>query len=170
MSISLAAARKLCTKPEFNLVQHGTKQGMKQLTPARLRQKVTRARTLREKYRDLTKQQRGEARGKRQAKGARPAQSSDNTRKKAEIFDELLSRFQQQLELVEASQQEGQAQSAAAHAKTARPTDRAKRRKKKHESTEAIRHQKAMKRASEQKIHGHVSSAGRRNQARRDSR
>jgi hypothetical protein len=98
MAITRSAAQRLCTQPEFELFEASMPANARQLTPGRLRQKVERARRLRDKYRDLAKRQRLEARGKRTPQRARPAAGNENTVRKAELFDEVLQRFQRQLE------------------------------------------------------------------------
>jgi hypothetical protein len=97
VAISKNRARQLTTKREWELLEKSWGSDLKAITPGRLRQKVQRARTLRDKYRDLAKQQAGEARGKRGARSTRPAQSNQNTVLKAQIFDEALGRFQERL-------------------------------------------------------------------------
>lgn len=97
MPISRLTAQRLCTKPEFELVEASFPARAKQLTPGRLRQKVVRARKLRDKYRDLAKRQRLEARGKRAPQRSRPAQGNENTDRKAQLFQETLDRFETQL-------------------------------------------------------------------------
>jgi len=97
MTISKREARPLCTKREWEMLSQSWEPELSRVTPGRLRQKVQRARTLRDKYRDLARQQAGEARGKRDAKSTRPAQGNRNTELKARIFDEALERFQARL-------------------------------------------------------------------------
>ena len=94
MAVSASRARTLCTASELNLVKWSSPRQIKSLTPAKLKDKIDRARKLRDKYRDLSKKQRGEARGKRKPTGRRPAQSNENTVEKAELFAEVLDRFQ----------------------------------------------------------------------------
>lgn len=102
MAISKPAARKLTTQSEWTLLEASYPSRVRELTPARLRQKITRARKLQDKYRDLARQQRGEARGKRRVKGTSPAEGNANTRAKQELFSDALSRFEAQLARVEA--------------------------------------------------------------------
>ncbi len=101
MAISKKQARPLCTQREWELVSDSWNPELQQLDASRLRQKVQRARTQRDKYRDLARQQAGEARGKRASRSTRPAQSNESTRRKAQIFDEALERFQERLAEVE---------------------------------------------------------------------
>jgi hypothetical protein len=102
MTQTKAMARKLATKAEWVLLERSFPPLLKEITVGRLKQKVTLARKLQDKYRDLARQQRGEARGKRRAKGARPAAGNANTMVKHEIFAEALSRFETQLAKLEA--------------------------------------------------------------------
>jgi hypothetical protein len=90
-------ARRLCTAREYELVEASFPENIRQLTPSALRQKVDRARKLRDKNRDLLKRQRLEVRGKRAPRRVRPAQGTANTEKKADIFDEVMQRFQDAL-------------------------------------------------------------------------
>jgi hypothetical protein len=90
-------ARRLCTAREYELVEASFPDNIRQLTPSKLKQKVERARKLRDKNRDLMKRQRLELRGKRSPRGARPAQGTANTEKKADLFDEVMQRFQDAL-------------------------------------------------------------------------
>lgn len=101
MAISKREARPLCTKREWELLVHSWNPELARVTPGRLRQKVQRARTLRDKFRDLARQQKGEARGKRDPKSTRPSRSNRNTELKAQIFDEALERFQARLAVIE---------------------------------------------------------------------
>ncbi len=97
MPVSRARARQLTTRREFEFLEKSWGRELEAITPGRLRQKVQRARTLRDKYRDLAKQQAGEARGKRSQRSTRPSASNRNTELKAQIFDEALERFQARL-------------------------------------------------------------------------
>jgi len=97
MAVSKARAKQLTTKREFELLEASWGRELSSLSPARLRQKVQRARTMRDKFRDLARQQAGEARGKRDPKSTRPARSNQNTKLKAQIFDEALGRFEERL-------------------------------------------------------------------------
>jgi hypothetical protein len=94
MAISRSSAERLCSGPELELVEASYPANAKQLSPARLQQKIQRARRLRDKYRDLAKQQRGEARGKRQARSTRASRGNENTVRNAQLFAEVLDRLQ----------------------------------------------------------------------------
>jgi hypothetical protein len=94
MAISRSTAARLCTGAELELVDASSASRIRQLTPGRLQQKVRMARRLRDKYRDLARRQRLEARGKRAPQRSRPARGNVNTERKAELFDEVLARFE----------------------------------------------------------------------------
>jgi hypothetical protein len=95
MAVHHATARKLATQTEWTLLQSSYGRPLDALSDAQLKQKVARTRTLRDKYRALAKQQRGEARGKRKPKSTRAAQGNANTKLKAAMFAEALGRFQE---------------------------------------------------------------------------
>lgn len=94
MAVMPKNARQLCTKPELQLIRSSLATSAERLTPAQLRQKISRARKLRDKYRDLARRQRRESRGKQGPRGARPSQSNENTARKAEFFADTLDRFE----------------------------------------------------------------------------
>jgi len=192
MPVHHATARKLATGTEWALVQASYGHRITALTPARLKQKVARARKLRDKYRDRARQQRGEARGKRGARATRAAQGNANTVIKRRMFAEALERFETRLAYLMTTT----ARDAARGAKTAKR--RARRPKGKIEpmvppqeagdpwvadeaaAMTAARAHSAESRGTrkQQKLlhqsalahQGHVGSRGRRNQARRDAR
>lgn len=97
MAINMQRARTLCTASEYELVRASGKREIGTHTPARLRQKVSRARKLRDKYRSLASRQTGEMRGKRAPRSGKPAGDNRNTETKAEIFQEALDRFEEAL-------------------------------------------------------------------------
>lgn len=101
MPITRAEARQLSTKPEFDLYVASTPTEVKSHTATRLKSKIDRSRKLRDKYRDLAKRQRLEARGKKAPSGTRAAQGNQRTVRKAELFAEVLERFEKRLEVVE---------------------------------------------------------------------
>jgi hypothetical protein len=94
MAISRSSAKRLTTKPEWELVEASISTNARELSTARLRQKLSRARKLRDKYRDLARRQSGEARGKRKPQRTRGAQGSDNTERKLQLFREVVDRFE----------------------------------------------------------------------------
>jgi hypothetical protein len=191
MAHTRTAARKLATQAEWALLEVSFPPLLKEITPGRLKQKITRARKLQDKYRDLARQQRGEARGKRQATGTRAATGNANTVAKQEIFTEARERFEAQLEKLEAkvakelARKEAAADKKAASRekaalKMARTTATAAKRaatKATNTARQAVskasrgaRKAAGLSRTSRVKHQGHASARGRRRQARRDSR
>lgn len=198
MAHTKTAARKLATQAEWTLLEVSFPPLLKDITPGRLKQKITRARKLQDKYRDLARQQRGEARGKRQAKSTRAAAGNANTVIKQEIFTEARERFEAQLAKLEAkvakelARKEAAAEKKAAKAekqaaKLAKPAKTSARktgvatkraaskattsaRKAVSKASRGARKAAVFTRTSSAKHQGHVGSRGRRRQARRDSR
>jgi hypothetical protein len=100
MAISMQRAKTLCNASELELVRASTRQEIGKLSAARLRQKETRARKLRDKWQDQTKNQKRSAQAKT---GSRAASANKNSAAKAELFDEVLGRFSTRLAKVEAA-------------------------------------------------------------------
>ncbi|MBX3323599.1 MAG: hypothetical protein KF757_11475 [Phycisphaeraceae bacterium] len=94
MTITIARAKAICSKPELGLVHWSTRQRVKDLTPSRLAQKLALARKLRDKYRDLVNQQTREQRGKSTRTRTRPVGDNKNTHLKLQLFQETLDRFE----------------------------------------------------------------------------
>ena len=92
--IKTPTARRLCTKVELNLYLESLPRAVKDVTPARLKQRVQRARTLRDKYRGQAKDQARAARGKGPARGKSTTGVALRTQQKAELFAEVLERYQ----------------------------------------------------------------------------
>jgi hypothetical protein len=182
MPITTREARQLSTAGEWTLVQASQADRIRALGPARLKGKIARARTLRDKYRDL---------GKRQHRKAQPARSGGpyealnvRTRRKAELFEQVLGRFEAELER-QAAQAAKTAESGAS-AGTRKKTRAGSGTKKKarrgasaskppRAKVKRTRGPKVPKsavgtRSGQRRIHAHVASAGRRRQVRRDSR
>jgi hypothetical protein len=94
MAISMARAKVLCNAGELGLVRASSRQEIGKLSAAELRRAETRARNLRDKWRD---QSAGQRRKSQQAAGTRDAGANKNSAEKAELFDEVLARFTAQL-------------------------------------------------------------------------
>ncbi len=111
MKVNLRSARALCTANELDLVVASGGEGLRALSEARLKQKVVRARTLRDKYRDLLRRQRLAAR----RPGAKPARDDANARTaaKADLFEQTLARFVDRLAQVQAAAKKAVAKKAA---------------------------------------------------------
>lgn len=93
-TVSMARARALCTKAELELVLWSTNTKVGALDARRLASKINRARTLRDKFRDLSAEQRRQQRGKSARTPAPSTGDNRNTREKAQLFQETLDRFQ----------------------------------------------------------------------------
>lgn len=112
MATSITQAKPLLTAAELELFDQSRAEPIKALTEKQLASKEKRARTLRDKYRDLyrrqTVAQRGKARPGTQSGGSaasgRGATGDANarTQRKAEILQEVLDRFEARSALLEA--------------------------------------------------------------------
>ncbi len=197
-------AKKVLTKAEFDFFLSSQPRAVQQIPYGRLKQKVARARTLRDKYRALAKQQRREMRGKAAPKSSRAAQGNERTKLKEQIFVEVLARYQAALKAApkpaakkpkaapgrkkkvakkkaakkppakkkakkKAAKKKGSKKKAAK--KRAKRKAPAKSKVGKSSRARAIAAKRAkVRRSGATKHQGHVSSRGRRNQAKRDSR
>lgn len=210
MSITRTTIKKLCTKAETALAEKTLPQALKDLTTKQLQKKITLARKLRDKYKDLYKRQTRAA--KEKTGGGND--TSARTSAKVELFADVLDIFQAQLKKLNTLQVSGAkavqktkkaakklspqqklAQAAqrkkdrATKAKAAKSTVKAKSKtnakaKKAVETENAPQqfgsfankqaqstgHKRQMQQSGRKPILGHVKSAGKRNQAKRDSR
>ena len=96
MTYSLRQVQRLLTKPELELFQASRAGAIKELNPRQLAAKLTRARALRDKYRDTYRRQTvatrtGPAKDRKQMGG-----ENNRTEVKAEIMQEVLTRFEAQ--------------------------------------------------------------------------
>jgi hypothetical protein len=101
MPVSRSQAREICTKPEMELVEASFPPSVNALSPARLRQKVSRARRLQDKFRDLAQKQNRASKG--DTPTGRGPRANARTERKARLFDETRARFEKRLEQAEAS-------------------------------------------------------------------
>jgi hypothetical protein len=99
MAISLAQAKSLCNASELALVRHSTRNEIGKLSAALLRQKIKRARDLRDKWTD---QARGQRRATQAAQRARAVDANARSAEKAKLFGQALSQFESQLTKLEA--------------------------------------------------------------------
>jgi len=121
MAITQILAKKWCTKGEMEVIGNSFGEGYKKLPEARLKQKVSLTRKMRDKFRDLAKRQRLEVRGKSSPRGVKAATDNIMTSKKAQLFDEALKRYETGLK----------AKSTPVKKKTAKKTAKKKVAKKK---------------------------------------
>ena len=174
MALDFARARELCTQTELALVESVRPTSLRSMTPRAVRLKVRRARGLRDKFRDLAVRQAREGRVKDRAVGrARPGRSPARTKAKAELFEEVLRRFEARAaELGEA----GEPAAPPPSARTRRPTKRAARstpdrgRRLRSEAAVGVRKGRKLKTSSVPRKQSHASSRNRRGQAKRDAR
>jgi hypothetical protein len=100
MAISIARAKVLCDAGELALVKASGPREIGAMSAAELRRAETRARKLRDKWRDQSAGQRRKAQAKA---GTRDAGANRNSAEKAELFEEVLGRFTAQLGKSEAA-------------------------------------------------------------------
>lgn len=122
MSYSLRQVQHLLTKPELELFQASRAPALAQLNPRQLTGKITRARSLRDKYRDTYRRQTvvtqtGPAGARKQMGG-----ENNRTEVKAEIMAEVLQRFEAQHAKSEARQAKARRPAARAHNAPGVPT------------------------------------------------
>ena len=198
MPLTSVVARQLCTKAELQLFTESLVRNVKNLDLKSVKTRVARARRLRDKYSGLADQQEREMRGKQQPRRSRVVRGNENTRKKAQLFQEALARFEKHREALEASSSKAgstkrqvknksvkKVVSTTAARKTV-PSHSAKKKKSafkqvaKHNKTSSASN-KARKvtakakrsrfiAAGQTRVQKHVSAHNRRQQAKRDSR
>jgi hypothetical protein len=195
LATTLTQARKLLTAAEVELFAASRGDALKALTVVQLRGKVKRARTLRDKHRDLLKRQRLASRGSTGSKSGTSGVANERTAQKAQVFAEVLGRFEQRLAQLEAAAARVAQKRAAAEARrslleqrraraaagAARTSPRSAKAPAKvptaagrlgptSERARVARHAMQPKIAGQQKIQAHVAARGRRAQAKRDGR
>lgn len=104
MPYTLTQARALLSAPELALFDASRAQPIKALTPARLRAKVTRARAVRDKYRDLYRRQTVSTRAAPARQRSAVGGDNERTQRKADIFAEVLTRFEDRVNYLQAAQ------------------------------------------------------------------
>lgn len=92
MAITTREARQLSTASEWTLVESSLPSRVRELSPARLRSRIERARKLRDKYVDLARRQHRRTRSKRS--GQPNERLNARTKRKAVLFSEVLVRYQ----------------------------------------------------------------------------
>jgi predicted RNA binding protein with dsRBD fold (UPF0201 family) len=198
MAYTRTQVRKLLNAGEIEIFESSRAEAVKELNAPRLIVKVKRARTLRDKYRDLLKRQRLATRARTGSKAGNSGDANQRTREKAEVFAEILERFEKRLALVEAAEARAAKKESAERArlvlskKRAADAARAAKRKAVAGATTAVqktvgatrkkgpqpttesaltaRGVMQFKVAGQQRIRAHVAAKGRRSQAKRDGR
>jgi hypothetical protein len=191
MRLTSSAIQRLLSASERTLAASASAQALKDLTAARLRAKVDRARRLKDKYDGLARTRVRAGRGKAAPRGGAARTDAATMQAKAAVFDELLRRFTAQLEKVERTAARA-ATPAGRKARARETVARVKRRVAKQEgqpapASDAVAKtntkRRAVSRASkaahvERKLaashltraHAHIGARTRRRQGRRDSR
>ncbi len=148
MTLNFQKARRLCTERELALVSAARGPQIKTLSPKQLDGKIVRARKLRDKSRDIARR--------------RPHGTRTDTIEKAEIFAEVLRRFEARAAKLKHEGVLTQRRTAL-RKRTSRVSKRA-------EAAAMARKQRKLARAHIPRAHAHTSGANRRQQARADSR
>ncbi|HWL07810.1 MAG TPA: hypothetical protein VNQ76_05380 [Planctomicrobium sp.] len=99
--MKLADARELCTQNELELYQASRGRPLSSQTAAELQKNVTRSRKLRDKWRDLATKQ---TRALQQVKRTRVVDKTDRSSQKAQLFQEVLERFEKRHAVVSAKE------------------------------------------------------------------
>jgi hypothetical protein len=190
--------RPLLTAAEFQLFESSVGEDLKALSGARLRAKIKRTRSLRDKYVDLLRRQKVAARTRTGSKGGTSGVANERTERKATVFAEVLSRFEQRLEQHDAAEARREQRESAVKAKAKvaakkgpgsvraprdpRPTLSPKAPAKapsrgrgavagsSGEGARGARQQMQLQSSRAKPIQAHLASRGRRTQARRDGR
>jgi hypothetical protein len=176
LAYSLATARRWCTESESALVALSFSGNEVAWTPAKLKLKIERTRSLRDRNRDRARQLKRANRASTGAKAGREVTSIAVAEKKAQIFDQTLARFVARLERLNAARRMADLKSAVKAALARKQAGAAKGPKKAPAAAAAPRARKApggapaavqLKRKMQA---ARVRARNARNQARRDSR
>ena len=105
MVTSITQAKPLLTAAELELFDHSRAEPIKSLTAKQLASKEKRTRTLRDKYRDLYRRQTIAQRGKAARATDAAGNANARTKRKGEIMQEMLERFEARSALLESRSQ-----------------------------------------------------------------
>jgi hypothetical protein len=92
MPVTRAQAKEITTAPEYELVVASFAPDVKRFSEAQLKQKVSRARRLQDKYRELARRQ------QRDVKESGRRNAAQRTERKARLFEEVRERFERRLD------------------------------------------------------------------------
>ncbi len=149
MAISVAQARQICTKSELELVVQSTTQQIGKLDAKQLKAAIRRARRMRDKWRDLAASQTRDTKAENPEKLGKANARSDE---KAQLFDEVLGRFEKRLTKVEPANGEPSKRSGNSTTKASRAGEhrqsRAAVRERLNEKTELLNAEAPPKRAT----------------------
>lgn len=125
MATNKTQAAKLLSTAEMAVYSASVAPAIKELTASRLTGKIQRARTLRDKFRDLLKRQKVATRSRTGSKVGTSGNANERTAMKADVFDEVLQRFTARLEQLQAVAAREAARLAAAVARAQARADKA---------------------------------------------
>lgn len=172
MAVSLATTKKLLTSSEYALVSKSEAKNITQLSETQLKSKITRAKKLRQKFRDLNKRQKGSH--KRSQGGTSVA---ERTEKKMNLFSDVLGKFQEALEKKKSKIQKPTPKlKKVSKSRKKKPTITTQQSKKNtrleaiSKASRGVRKSKIQSRTAGKRIGAHIRSQTARNQARRDRR
>ncbi len=131
MAYNRSHARTLCNKTEFQFFESSLKGSIEKLPQARVQAGIKRARTLRDKYRDLHKRQRLTTRERTGTKKGIKAGTNQRTEQKAKLFAEVLERFESRLKDLKREDRKAAADSASKKKAAKKKTAKKKTAKKK---------------------------------------
>ncbi len=158
-------AKTLCNKTEYQFFESSLRGNIDKLPQKRVQDGIKRARTLRDKYRDLHKRQRLATRDRTGTKkGVKPA-TNERTEQKAKLFAEVLERFEVQLKALKEAEK-------AAAANTKKTAAKKKAAKKKAAKTKIAKKKVAKKKVAKKKVSKKVAkkkAAGKKAVAKADA-
>ena len=114
MAYTLTQARPLLNAAELELFDHSRAEPIKALTASHLAGKVKSARTLRDKYRDLYRRQTVATQAEDAASRSATGGDNERTQRKADIFQEVLERFEARSTLLQTRSARDEARTSAA--------------------------------------------------------
>lgn len=184
MALNRLQAAKLLTAKELGLFQDSLSDRAPELDDRELHATMRQLRSSRDKYQDLLRRQRVSSRGRTGSKSGPRGSDNQRTEKKVEAFAQALHRLEQQQQARERARQRKQASSDPRPAAWREATEGNKTRKrsgapgrpgssdapaKVTQAAAGIRQARKLQDMGGQRPLAHVSSRGRRKQARRDS-
>ena len=174
--------KALCTRDEFALYRESLGSRLEQLSSRDLRSRVRRARNLRDKYDGVYRRQRSGQRGKLPQDWSVGFSEFSGTREKADLFEQVLGRFERRIDALEAEESRRTAGNRRQAERTRRQVEAARTDQESHrgrpKGDAGRRSQGAVPKGparAAQYAHGrgtagHFGSSNRRFQAHRDAR
>lgn len=130
MAYNRTQVRNLLSAAEFELFEASLAGSLKALTGPRLRNKIGRARAMRDKYQDLLRRQKIATRGRTGSKLGNTGVANQRTEQKMAVLTEVLRRFEKRALQLDAAQVRATRKTAAAAARLARENERNARRRR----------------------------------------